>query len=36
VTLCDEKLRDETLMDNVQYNHLLEVEDNKISIVDND
>ncbi len=31
---CDEKSRDETLMDNVLCHHLLEVEDDKISIVD--
>jgi hypothetical protein len=36
VNLCDEKLGDETLMDNAQCCHLLEVEDDKISIVDGD
>jgi hypothetical protein len=36
VNLCDDKLGDETLMDNVQCCHLLEVEDDKILIVDGD
>lgn len=36
MNLCDEKLGDETLMDNAQCYHLLEVEDDKISIVDGD
>jgi hypothetical protein len=36
VNLCDKKLGDETLMDNVQCCHLLEVENDKILIVDGD
>jgi hypothetical protein len=33
---CEEKLRDEILMNNVQCHHLLEVEGDKISRVDGD
>jgi hypothetical protein len=34
--LCDERLGDETLINNVECHHLSEVEDNKISTVDGD